>query len=73
MIVESVAQKFVDGLYDEVNGLGVHDAVHVLATKFGLSKPEVRAAIYGLYRTEIVEETPAVEEPVGEINEYFND
>ena len=73
MIVENVAKKFVDGLYEELNGLGVHDAVHVLATRYALNKADLRAAIYGLYRNEIVEETPVVEEPVGEINEYFND
>lgn len=61
MSVLNIAQKFVDGLYEECNGLGVHDAVHVLATRYGVSKPELRAAIYGLYKDEIV---VPVEEPI---------
>lgn len=68
MSVQNIAQKFIDGLYEECNGLGVHDAVHVLATRYGVSKPELRAAIYGLYKDEIVVpiEEPIIEEAPNE-------
>lgn len=66
MIVQSIAEKFVKGLYDELAGLGLHDAVHVLATQYGLNKADLRAEIQRLY----VEHIPAdIEEPEDEIAE----
>lgn len=49
MSMLNVARKFVDGAYEDLAGLGIHDAVHVLATRHQLNKAELRAAIMQLY------------------------
>ena len=49
MSMLNVARKFVDGGYEELAGVGIHDAVHVLATRYQLNKAELRAAIQQLY------------------------
>lgn len=61
MSIYQIASKYLGGEYTETNGLGVHDAVHVLATTFQVSKPELRAAIYSLMEEDVaveVEEQP---------------
>lgn len=55
MSVSEVAQKYVDGGFKELNGLGIHDAVHVLATQQQLNKGDLRAAIIAAYASEIAE------------------
>ena len=64
--VQQVAQKFVDGLYEDLAGLGMHDAVHVLAIRYGLNKADLRASIYRTYETEV----PVVEESEDEPTDF---
>jgi len=49
MSILNVARKFVDGAYEELAGVGIHDAVHVLATRYQLNKADLRSAIMQLY------------------------
>jgi len=49
MSVQQIAANFVAGEYSDLNGIGLHDAVHVLATRFQLNKAELRVAIQALY------------------------
>lgn len=59
MSVYQIASKYLGGEFAETNGLGIHDAVHVLATTFQVSKSELRAAIYSLLEEDVaVEEQP---------------
>lgn len=51
MDVQQTAANFVAGEYSDLNGIGLHDAIHVLATRFQLSKPELRKAVQDLYAT----------------------
>lgn len=67
MSILNVARKFVQGDYEELAGLGINDAVHVLATRYQLHKADLRSAIQTLYG----EESPAIHgEPVEEVEEY---
>lgn len=68
MKLHNVAQKYVDGVYDELNGIGLHDAVHVLATQNQLNKADLRAAIIDCYATEI----PTPEEIYVELDGVFD-
>lgn len=54
--VRLVAEQFLSGGFPELNGLGVNDAVHVLATRFQLHKADLRSAITQGYDTLILEE-----------------
>ena len=45
----NVARKFVDGGYEDLAGLNIHDAVHVLATRYQLNKADLRSAVMQLY------------------------
>ena len=66
MVIQQVAQKFVDGEYEDLAGLGLHDVVHVLATRYGLDKAYLRAEIQRLY-IELIPEDP---QPVELDEEY---
>jgi hypothetical protein len=77
MSVYQIASKYLGGEFAETNGLGVHDAVHVLATTFQVSKPELRAAIYSLLEEDVVVEEQPVDGSTnavvegGDIDEEF--
>jgi hypothetical protein len=45
MSARNVAQAYVDGYYPQTHGLTLSDAVHVLATEYGLHKGDLRASI----------------------------
>ena len=62
MSVQNIAQAYVDGYYPATNGLTLNDAVHVLASQYGLHKGDLRVAIEVLYNgvvEEILEESNA--------------
>ena len=77
MSVYRIASQYLGGEFAETNGLGVHDAVHVLATTFQVSKPELRAAIYSLLEEDVVVEEQPVDGSTnavvegGDIDEEF--
>lgn len=71
MDIQQCAEGFVRGDFVEVAGIGMTDAVHVLASSYGFNKADLRAAIYAAYAAE-VEEVEAVEEETPEsIDEYL--
>ena len=45
MSVQNIAQAYLDGYYPATHGLGLHDAVHVLASQYGVHKADLRSAI----------------------------
>jgi hypothetical protein len=59
MSVATIAQAYLDGYYPATHGLALHDAVHVLATQYGVHKADLKSAIVSA----TVSESPA-EEPV---------
>ena len=64
MDIQQAAVSFVKGDFVECNGLGMHDAVHVIATTYGFNKADLRSAIYSAYAADVpeVEEVAADEE-----------
>jgi hypothetical protein len=53
MSARNIAQAFIDGYYPQTHGLTINDAVHVLATEYGVHKGDLRAAIDALNATEV--------------------
>ena len=45
MSARNIAQAYVDGYYPQTHGLTLSDAVHVLATEYGVHKADLKAAI----------------------------
>lgn len=65
MSADNIARAYVDGYYPATNGLTLNDAVHVLASQYGIHKGDLRTSIETLYNEvveEIVEETSAAVE-----------
>ena len=55
MSARNIAQAFIDGYYPQTHGLTINDAVHVLATEYGVHKGDLRAAIDALNATEVAD------------------
>ena len=77
MSARNVAQAYVDGYYPQTHGLTLNDAIHVLATEYGVHKGDLRAAIDALNSAEVEDtldpvdgSTTAVVEG-GDIDEEF--
>lgn len=51
MSAVNIAQAYIDGYYPQTHGLTLSDAVHVLATEYGVHKGDLRAAIDALNET----------------------
>ena len=45
MSVQNIARAYLDGYYPQTHGLTLSDAVHVLATEYGVHKADLRVAI----------------------------
>lgn len=45
MSVQNIARAYLDGYYPQTHGLTLNDAVHVLATEYGVHKADLRVAI----------------------------
>lgn len=41
----NIAKAYIDGYYPQTHGLTLNDAVHVLATEYGVHKGDLRSAI----------------------------
>ena len=55
MSARNIAQAYVDGYYPQTHGLTLNDAIHVLATEYGVHKGDLRAAIDALNSVEVTE------------------
>lgn len=53
MSARNIAQAYVDGYYPQTHGLTLNDAIHVLATEYGVHKGDLRAAIDALNAIEV--------------------
>ena len=58
MSVQNIARAYLDGYYPQTHGLTLNDAVHVLATEYGVHKADLRVAITS------AEEIPVSPQPV---------
>lgn len=63
MSARNVAQAYVDGYYPQTHGLTLNDAIHVLATEYGVHKGDLRAAIDALNSAEVEEVLEPVDGP----------
>lgn len=76
MSVYRVASQYLGGEFNDLNGLGIHDAAHVLATRFQLNKAELRSAIFSLLEEDVQAidgNTTAVVEGADAIDEVLVD
>jgi len=67
MTLDQVVTRYLAGEFDEVAGLNIHDAVHVLASIYQLSKPELRASLYRAMEPENEDDAP---EPEAELERW---
>jgi len=45
MSVQNIAQAYLDGYYPATHGLTLNDAIHVLASQYGVHKADLKVAI----------------------------
>jgi len=62
MSVQNIAQAYLDGYYPATHGLSLNDAIHVLASQYGVHKADLKVAIASAIPTPEGEQEP-VESP----------